>query len=159
MATCRLPFLFLIKVEKRWLYLNYLLHQTFEVATFQTSGLVNLVFSHQTGSFECEHLFIDKPMVPTERAKAKTWLLGLGSKLHPSNMQCMLHKDLTQFMESLSRVRVHLCWQGDLDTEVSLCKNVSALADYYFLFVMYCVPVISSNTFILVQLSTLSQCL
>ena len=153
MATCRLPFLFLIKVEKRWLYLNYLLHQTFEVATFQTSGLVNLVFSHQTGSFECEHLFIDKPMVPTEPAKANSQLLGLGSKLHPSNMYCMLHKDLTQFMENLSRVRVHLCWKGDRDTEVSLnhcAKKASALADYYFLFVMYCVPVTSSNTFILV---------
>ena len=142
-------------MEKRWLYLNYLLHQTFEVATPQTSGLVNLVFSHQTGSFECEHLFIDKPMVLTEPAKAKTRLLGLGSKLHPSNMQCMLHKDLTQFMESLSRVNI----SAGRETEVSLCKNVSALADYYFLFVMYCVPVISSNTFILVQLSTLSQCL
>ena len=85
-ATCRLPFLFLIKVEKRWLFLNYLLHQSFEVTTAQTSGLVNLVFSHQTGSFECEHLFIDKPMVQTEPAKANSQLLGLGSKLHPSNM-------------------------------------------------------------------------
>ena len=137
MSTCRLPFLFLLKVEKRWLYLNYLLHQTFEVATPQTSGLVNLVFSHQTGSFECKHLFIDKPMVLTASAKANSQLVGLGSKLHPSNMSCMLHKDVTQFMENLSRVRVHLCWQGDRDTEVSLnhcAKKASALADYYFLF-------------------------
>ena len=149
-------------MEKRWLCLNYLLHQTFEVTTAQTSGLVNLVFSPQTCSFECEHLFIDKPMVLTKPAKAKARLLGLGSKLHPSNMQCMLHKDLTQFMESLSQVRVHLCWQGDRDTEVSLnhcAKKASALTDYHFLFVMYCVPVTSSNTFILVQLSTVSQCL
>ena len=65
------------------------------MTTAQTSGLVNLVFSPQTCSFECEHLFIDKPMVLTEPAKAKARLLGLGSKLHPSNMQCMLHKDLT----------------------------------------------------------------
>ena len=112
--------------------------------TAQTSGLVNLVFSYQTGSFEGEHLFIDKLMVLTELAKANTRLLGLGSKLYPSSMQCMLHKDLSQFIESLSWVRVHLCWQGDWDTEVSLnhcAKKASALVDYYFLFVMYCVPV------------------
>ena len=29
----------------------------------RTSGLVNLVFSSQTGFFECEHPFIDKPMI------------------------------------------------------------------------------------------------
>ena len=31
--------------------------QTFEVAAAQTSGLVDLVSSRQTGFFECEHLF------------------------------------------------------------------------------------------------------
>ena len=33
--------------------------QTFEVATAQTSGLVNLVLSHHIGFFECKHPFID----------------------------------------------------------------------------------------------------
>ena len=44
-------------------------------------------------------------MVITEPAVASTRLLGLGSKLYPSNMQRILKKDLTQFTESLSRVR------------------------------------------------------
>ena len=39
--------------------------QTLEVAAAQTSGLVNLVFSCQTGFFECEHPFNDKEMVIT----------------------------------------------------------------------------------------------
>ena len=55
--------------------------------------------------FECEHVFIDKPMVITEPAVASTRLLGLGSKLYPSNMPCMLNKDLSRFMQSLSRIR------------------------------------------------------
>ena len=32
-------------------------------------------------------------------------LLGLGSKLYPSDMPRMIKKDLTRLMESLSRVR------------------------------------------------------
>ena len=32
-------------------------------------------------------------------------MLGLGLKLHPGNMQRMLNKDLTRFMQSLSRER------------------------------------------------------
>ena len=44
--------------------------QTFvEVAAAQTSGLLNLVPSRQTGFFECKHPFIDKPMVLTEPAE------------------------------------------------------------------------------------------
>ena len=61
-----------------------------EVAAAQTSGLVNLVFSRQTGFFECEHPFIDKPMVITEPAVPITRLFGLGSKLYPSNIPPML---------------------------------------------------------------------
>ena len=72
-------------------------HQTFEVAAAQTSGLVNLLLSRQTGIFECKHPFIDKPMVMTEPTVASAWLLGLGLKL-PSisllNMPRMLNKDL-----------------------------------------------------------------
>ena len=40
--------------------------QAFEVAAAQTSGLLNLVFSRQTGLFQCEHPLIDKPMVIAE---------------------------------------------------------------------------------------------
>jgi len=78
--------------------------QTFEVAAVRTSTLVNLVLSRQTGFFECEHPFIDKPMVITKPAVASTRLSGLGSKLYPSNMPSMHNEDVTQFMQSLSRV-------------------------------------------------------
>ena len=74
----------------------------------QTSGLVNLVFSRQTGFFKPEHPFIDKPIVITEPAVQSAWLLGMGSRLYPSNMQRVLNKDLTQFRQSLSRVRQNL---------------------------------------------------
>ena len=44
-------------------------------------------------------------MVITEPAVASARLLGLGSKLYPSNIPRVLNKDLTRFMPSLSRVR------------------------------------------------------
>ena len=47
-------------------------------------------------------------MVITVSVVASTWLLGLGSKLYPSNMQRMLNKDLTRFMQILSRVHQKL---------------------------------------------------
>ena len=56
-----------------------------------TSRLVNLVLSRQTGFFECEHPFLDKPMV----IYRSRW----------SNMPRMFNKDLTPFMRSLSLVR------------------------------------------------------
>ena len=60
--------------------------------------------------------FLMKPMVIPEIAVASEWLLGLGSKLYPSDIQCMLSKDLTQFVQSLSskikQVKERLCWQG-----------------------------------------------
>ena len=77
-------------------------HQTRKVAAAQTSGPVNLVFFCLSGLFECEHSFIDKPMVITEPAVASTELLGLSSKLRPSDRSRMLNKDLTSFMHSLS---------------------------------------------------------
>ena len=80
--------------------------QTFEEAAAQTSGPVNLGLSLQTGFFESSiHLFefIEKPMVTTKTAVASTWLLGLGSKLYPSNMPHMLKKNLSQFMQRLSK--------------------------------------------------------
>ena len=64
--------------------------------------------------FGCEPLFIDKPVVITEPAVAGAWLLGLGSKLYPSNIQRMLNKDLFRIMQSVSRVTKteSLCLQG-----------------------------------------------
>lgn len=47
-------------------------------------------------------------MVITEPAVPGARLLRLGSRLCPSNMQRMLNKDLTQFKQSLSRVRQNL---------------------------------------------------
>ena len=62
-------------------------------------------FSRQTGfSSESIRLML-KPLVPTEPAIQSTRLLGLGLKLYPSNRLRMLNKDLTRFMQSLSRVR------------------------------------------------------
>ena len=43
-------------------------------------------------------MVITEPAIPSEQ------LLGLGSKLYPSNMQRMLNKDLTLIKQSLSRV-------------------------------------------------------
>ena len=51
-----------------------------------------------------EHSFIDKIIVITESDVPNTWLLGLGSKLHPRNKKHMLDIDLTQLMQSLSQV-------------------------------------------------------
>ena len=59
--------------------------QTRKIPAVQTSGPVNLVFFCLTGLFECEHPFIDKPIVITEPTVASTGLLGLSSKLHPSD--------------------------------------------------------------------------
>ena len=78
--------------------------QTFEVAAAQTSGLVNLVFSRQTGFFGASFLFIVKALVITEPAVVSARLLGLGSKFCASNFPYMLNKDLSQFMLCLSRV-------------------------------------------------------
>ena len=44
-------------------------------------------------------MVITEPAVPSER------LLGLGLKQYPRNEQRMLNNDLTQFVQSLSRVR------------------------------------------------------
>ena len=69
----------------------------------QTSAPVNLVLSRPTGFFKPEHPFIYKAI--TEPAVPSARLLGLGSRLYPSNMQRMFNKDLTPFKQSLSRVR------------------------------------------------------
>ena len=95
-------FVFLIEEEKRRLYLNGVKPLRSPSPNFWTS---QSRFFASNWFFECEHLFINKSIVITEPAVASTRLLGLGSKLYPSNMQRILKKDLTQFTESLSRVR------------------------------------------------------
>ena len=55
--------------------------------------------------FRCEHSIINKLLVITEPAIPNARLLGLRSKLCPSNMPRMLNKDLTRFMQSLSQER------------------------------------------------------
>ena len=56
--------------------------------------------------FVCKHLSIDKPMFTTETAVSSAGILGLGSKLYPSNMQCMFNKDNTLFhAESFSSAK------------------------------------------------------
>ena len=56
----------------------------------RSSGLANLVFCTWSNWFiRVKHLFIAKTMVG---------VLGLGSKLYPSNMPRVLSKDLTQCM-------------------------------------------------------------
>ena len=77
-----------------------LLH-TFKVATAQTCGLINLVFSWQLFFSECEHLFIDKPIqVITEPIEPSTRPLGLGSKtisqqgaMHASQKSDSIHAE------------------------------------------------------------------
>ena len=56
----------------------------------RSSGLANLVFGTWSNWFiRVKHLFIDKTMAR---------VLGLGSKVYPSNMPRVLSKDLTQCM-------------------------------------------------------------
>ena len=52
----------------------------------------------------CEYPFIDEPMVISEATVPSARLLCPGWKLYPGNMQRMLNKDLSRFMQSLFRV-------------------------------------------------------
>ena len=54
---------------------------------------------------ECEHPFVDNPLVITEPAEPSARLLGLGSKRDPSNKRHLLKNDFTRFTQSLSLVR------------------------------------------------------
>ena len=85
--------------ENGWLYVNVSSlwsHRSPNVWTHQSSvGFLSNWFS------ECEHPFIDKPLI-IEPAVPSTRLLGLSSKLYPSNKQHMLNKDFSGFMKSLT---------------------------------------------------------
>ena len=69
-------FVFLNEKEKKRLHLNHIKPLS--------SRVVNLVFPLQTGFFECEHPFIDKPLAINEPAVASARLVGLGPKLYQS---------------------------------------------------------------------------
>ena len=85
--------------------LTELLH-TLKVATAQTSGLINLVFSWQLVFSECGYLFIGKPIqVITEPVEPSTRPLGLGSKTISQQGAMHASQNLTKFMQSLSHVR------------------------------------------------------
>ena len=49
---------------------------------------------------ECEHLFIDKPMV-ADPTVLSARVLSPGSKLYPSSMHCMSNKDLRERSQKL----------------------------------------------------------
>ena len=51
-------------------------------------------------------MVIIEPAVPWKtKMAARSGILGLGSRLYPGNMQRIFNKDLTRFMQSLSRQR------------------------------------------------------
>ena len=66
-------------------------------------------------------------MVVIELAVASTWLLGLGSKLYPSNMLRMLRKDLTPFMQSISRVAQNQAREREAPLAAGCIRSVSGL--------------------------------
>ena len=73
--------------------------QTFDVTAARTFGIVNLVFSRQTGFLSASiRLLINRCSYSSPLCSAR--LLGLGLKLYPSNIL-----DLTRLMQSLCRVR------------------------------------------------------
>ena len=65
--------------------------QAFEVTATRISGLVNLVFSRQTGFFNASIHLLIKLLVITEPAVLRAWLLGLDWRLYPSNMHHSIH--------------------------------------------------------------------
>ena len=77
--------------------------QNFNQTTFGTS--CQSCFPSSNCNFVCGHPFIEKPMFITEPAVLSARILDLGSKLCPSNMLHMPNKDLTRFIQTLSRAR------------------------------------------------------
>ena len=58
-------------------------------------------------------------MVTTERGVPSVQVLGLGSKLYPSNMLRMLNIDLTRFMRvpyaKIEKLKERLYWQVEVN--------------------------------------------
>ena len=115
---------FLIEEKKRKLFLNSVdpLNSP-QPELLDQSIFFSLVKQFFSGSID---LLLKKPVAITEPTVSSAWLLGLGSKLFPSNMQRMLNKDLPPFMSSLSRVRQNgaaigkesLYWLGTFRPEI-----------------------------------------
>ena len=79
--------------------------QTFEIAQLQLLDLSILFCIWSNLFYECEHPFVDNPMVITEPAEPSARLLRLGSKRDPSNKRHLLKNDFTRFTQSLSLIR------------------------------------------------------
>ena len=67
---------------------------------------------------KCEHRFIDKAMVIPKPAVTSAQPLGLGFKLFPNNMLCMLNKDLTRLnvfpkCGKIDQAKERLCQQNE----------------------------------------------
>ena len=60
-----------------------------------------------------------------ERLGLKCCKLGLSLKLYPGNMQRMLNKDLTRFMQSLSRERQYRAGKRRLSYRVGLSPTIN----------------------------------
>ena len=88
---------------KRWLCLNHVKPLRWPQPKLLDQSILFSLF--KLFVWACIRLFefIDKPMVMTKTAVASARLLGLGSKLYPSDMLRMFNKDLSQFMQSLSK--------------------------------------------------------
>ena len=83
-------------------------------------------FSRQTG-FCVRASVNDEPMFTTEPTVLSARILSLGSKMYPSDIQRMLNKDFTRFMQRLSRIRQNRVrerkavllagWQNECESE------------------------------------------
>ena len=101
--------------------------KSLEITAVRTSGLVNPVFSCQTGfSSASIYFLINRWLQLNLLYILSTGPLGLGSKVYPSNKQCMLHKGFTRFKQSLSRARQDLA-----------SKRKSLLAGWYLRCLMW----------------------
>lgn len=90
--------------------------------------------------YEYEHRFVNKPWVIAEPTVPSTRLLGLDSRLYPSNMPRMPNKDRTRFKQRLSRratieqVNARRCSQSDVVHTIFIFQDemTNALASMRF---------------------------
>ena len=86
---------------ERKLYLN-------RVAAAQFSGLVNLVFSRQTGFFECKHSWINKPTVIAEPTVPSARLLNIPQQ-HAAHYSISSTQKIEQVKEAFTSVLLTGC--------------------------------------------------
>ena len=134
---CRTSFCLLLDQgeDKEALYECF---QALEVTAVQTSGILNLVFSHQTGNIKSEHPFIYKLMVVTEPAVPSTWLLGLGSNcILATSSACstkIWHNSCRVFVSitpKIEQAKERFCWQGK---SLTTCNYVIQAYTHWVLF-------------------------